>query len=347
MNRPRHRPLSIGPLRAFEAVARLSSFRAAGEELHLSQPAISRQIRSLEDELGAALFIRGTRHVELTGAGTTLLRVLLPLLQRLDGAVRQIRQARGRRHVSVTTFASFASQWLLPRLPAFQRDHPDIDIRISASDHMADPDDPELDLALRYGLPSHLPADPEAAAPLFGEHMTPVASPSLGVAPQPADLARHTLLEDDDPRPSAQYLSWAHWLALQGLPRLEPRGWLYLNYSYQKVQAALAGQGVALARLSLAIEPLARGELVEPFGPAGRVASPYAYWLVRWPGRRQRPEVADFEAWVLAEAARTREALAGVGAVDTLAAGEGPAERSRRTRDEGLRRSAAAPAAPE
>ena len=314
MNRLRHRPLSIGPLRAFEAVARLSSFRAAGDELHLTQPAISRQIRSLEDELGAALFIRGTRHVELTGAGTALLRALLPLLERLDGAVRQIRQSRGRRHVSVTTFASFASMWLLPRLPAFQQAHPDIDIRISASDHMADADDPELDLALRYCRPETLPPQPGAAELLFGERMTPVASPGLGVPPRPAELARHTLLEDDDPRPSAEYLSWTHWLGLHGLDKLEPRGWMYLNYAYQKIQAALAGQGVAVARLSMVIDSLARGELVEPFGPAGRVDSPFAYWLVRWPGRAQRPEVTAFEAWVLAEAARTRAAMEAVDA---------------------------------
>jgi LysR family transcriptional regulator, glycine cleavage system transcriptional activator len=130
MNRPAHRPLAVGPLRAFEAVARRSSFSAAADELHLTQPAISRQIKGLEDELGAPLFLRGTRSVELTSAGTQLLRGVLPLLNRLDSTVRQIRSARGRRHVSITTFASFASLWLLPRLASFEREHPDIDIRI-------------------------------------------------------------------------------------------------------------------------------------------------------------------------------------------------------------------------
>ena len=100
MSAPRHRPLGIGPLRAFEAVGRLLSFRGAAEELHLTQSAISRQIRSLEDELGAPLFLRGTRHVELTAAGTALMQVTVPLVERLDSTVRQLRTARSRRTVT-------------------------------------------------------------------------------------------------------------------------------------------------------------------------------------------------------------------------------------------------------
>lgn len=303
------RPLAIGPLRAFEAVARLASFRAAGEELHLTQPAVSRQIKSLEEEIGATLFHRGTRHVELTAAGTLLQRELVPLLQRLDGTVRQLRLQQRRQPVAVTTFASLASLWLLPRLARFQAEHPQADIRISAGDAMADLDDPELDLALRYCLPADAPP---GSTLLFGEVLTPVASPALLAREplaRPADLRRHTLLEEDDPRPSARYLSWQHWLERHAPAGTAPRGWLYLNFTYQQVQAALAGQGVALGRLALMGECLARGELAEPFGPAARVVSPFAYWLVRWPSRRERPALAAFEAWLLDEAARTREAL--------------------------------------
>lgn len=300
------RPLSLGALRAFEAVARRLSFRAAAEELYLTQPAVSRQIRALEDELGASLFARGTRHVELTSAGAALLRAVAPWLGQLDATVRQIRSAGHRARVSVTTFASFASLWLLPRLPEFQRTHPEIDIRISASDRFADADDPEIDLALRY---CHARDAPPGAVPLFGEQVAPAAGPALLEAQPlagPAQLAAHTLLEEDDPRPSAQYLGWRHWLQQMGLDALEPRRWIYLNYTHQQIQAALAGQGVALARLALVGDLLARGELVEPFGPAGRIASPFGYWLVRWPQRAPRPEVAAFEAWLLAQAAQTR-----------------------------------------
>lgn len=310
MNAPRQRPLAVGPLRAFEAVARLLSFRAAADELFLTQPAISRQIRGLEEELGAPLFLRGTRHVELTGAGTQLLRSVAPLLAQLDGSVRQIRNAQRRQPVAVTTFASLASLWLLPRLQSFQNEHPESDIRISATDTLADLDDPEIDLAIRYCHPQDAPP---GSVELFGEVLTPVASPAL-LQRQPlrsaAALAEHTLLEEDDNRASTAYLSWRHWLRVNQQPKLEPRGWLYLNFTYQQIQAAIAGTGLALGRLPLVWETLARGELVEPFGAAGRVISPYGYWLVKFPSRRERPALAAFETWLLEQARLTREALA-------------------------------------
>lgn len=311
------RPLALDSLRAFEAVARRLSFSAAADELFLTQSAISRQIKGLEQELGATLFNRGTRRVELTAAGEALRQAVMPSLERIDRTVRQIRVAQGRRHVNLSTFASFATLWLLPRLPTFQQRHPDIDIRISASDKMTELDDPEVDLVLRYGF-DDVASTPEAER-LFGERLTPVASPWLlaqarsGQAPplaRAADLAGHALLEEDDHRPSAVYLSWRRWLREAGQPLLEPRRWIYLNYTHQQVQGALAGQGIALARMALVHDALARGELVEPFGPAGRVDSPAAYWLLPLPGARLRPELQAFIAWIRDEAALTRTALA-------------------------------------
>lgn len=310
------RQLSLTNLRAFEAVARLASFSAAADALFVTQSAISRQIKGLEDELGAPLFVRGTRHVELAPAGQALLRVVEPWLARLDGTVQQIRRTRSRRRVSVTTFASFGSLWLLPRIEAFQREHPDIDIRVSAHDALHDLDDPELDLALRYHVATQVDAD---AQHLFDETLTPVVSRGLwesirdGRAPPlstPADLAKHTLAEEDDNRPSTEFLSWQHWFNHQGVPQLQPGRWLYLNYTYQQVQAALAGHGVALARVPLVIEALQRGDLVEPFGAAGRVRSPYAYWLMRGTEGKGRPEVDRFADWMLQQAAATRDAAA-------------------------------------
>ncbi len=319
MNTLRRSPLSVGPVRALEAVARHLNFRAAAEELHLTQSAVSRQIKSLEDELGAALFLRGTRHVELTADGASLLRCVAPWLERLDATVRQIRQARGRRVVSVTTFASFATLWLIPRLIDFQKGHPDIDIRVSADDRFVDPDTgdaAEIDVALRYCLPEHAPP---GAVRLFGELLTPVASPWLlersrsgGPALQePADLAQQALMEEDTRLPSSEFISWTHWLRQQGLPGLQPARWLYFNYTHQQVQAALAGQGVALARLPLAVESLERGELVEPFRHlAGtRLATPYAYWLVSAQSAPAPAEVQQFCAWIVEEAALTRRAI--------------------------------------
>ena len=319
MNPHHRRPLSLSNLRAFEAVARLLSFGAAADELHLTQSAISRQIKSLEDELGAPLFLRGTRHVQIAPDGQTLLRTVEPFLARLDAGVQQIRRTRSRRRVSVTTFASFGSLWLLPRIEAFQREHPDIDIRVSAHDAIEDLDDPELDLALRYCHPGQMAP---GGVHLFGETLTPVVSRGLwddmakGRAPplaSPADLAQHTLAEEDDDRESTEYLSWRHWLEVNGQAGLQPRRWLYLNFTYQQVQAALAGHGVALARVPLVFEALQRGELVEPFGAAGRICSPFSYWMLVAPASRSRSEVAQFSDWVEAEAAATRAAIGEVG----------------------------------
>jgi LysR family glycine cleavage system transcriptional activator len=306
--------LSIGPLRAFEAVARLLSFRAAADELSLTQSAISRQIQSLEEEIGCVLFLRGTRKVELSSDGAVLLPAAVAVLSRLDQTVRQIRRARGRRVVNVSTFASFASLWLIPRMEAFQREHEDIDIRVSAYDRKVDLEDGESDLALRYDDRPSVPADAEL---LFAETLSPCVSPWYLKKPpaplkRPADLAGHALAEEDDPRPSAEYLSWRRWLTEQGAPDLQPRRWLYLNFTYQQVQAALTGQGVALARLPLVHEHLTRGELVEPFGKTGRVGSPFAYWLITGPNAARRPEVQQFADWVREQAAITRDQLAGV-----------------------------------
>ena len=255
------------------------NFGAAAGELHLTQSAVSRQIKSLEDELGAPLFLRGTRHVEITPDGQVLLRAVEPWLQKLDSSVQRIRQTRSRPRVSITTFASFASLWLLPRVEAFQRRHPDIDIRVSAQDALVDLDDSELDLALRFCSREQAGA---GALHLFDETLTPVVSRGLaerirsGGAPplaQPADLARHTLAEEDDDRAGSEDLGWRTWLESQGEGSLQPARWLYLSYTYQQVQAALAGHGVALARLPLVYEALQRGELVEPFGPDRRIGS--------------------------------------------------------------------------
>ena len=315
MNTVRRRPLSVGPIRAFEAVSRHLSFRAAADELSLTQSAISRQIQSLEEDMGATLLLRGTRKVELTSEGAMFLRALAPSLARIDASVQQIRQSQGRRVVNVNTFASFASMWLLPRMEAFQREHTQMDIRVSATDVVVNTTDPEFDLILRYGSRHKVPP---GAQRLFGEVITPVISPWLaeqirnGQAPplsQPEHLSQYTLTEEDDTRPSAEFLSWRHWLAKQGAPDVQPRRWLYLNFTYQQVQSALAGQGVALARLPLVAEQLQSGDLVEPFGPEGRVATPLAYWLITPANSRARKEVDEFCGWVERLAAQTRLAL--------------------------------------
>lgn len=327
---PRTRPIGMGHLRAFDAVARHLNFRAAAEELSLTQSAVSRQIQALEDEVGAALFLRHTRAVELTSAGTLLLRAAGTALERIDASVRQIRQSAGRKSVAITTWASFASMWLIPRLEAFQREHPDIDIRIDATDSAVDLATADVDLALRYAVPQ---AVAPGAVRLFGEQLTPVASPWLLKEHRIArleDLSRVTLIEAGDAHRTRhlEWLTWQRWLdhfapsASGGVrgkakARLSPKRWLYFNYASQIVQAALTGQGVALARLPLVAESLASGDLIEPL-PQMRLDSPLVYWLVVAPRSVVRPEVKAFCDWLLREAERTRLAIGDVPDPDTV-----------------------------
>jgi len=329
----RTRPISMSYLRAFDAVARHLNFRIAAEDLALTQSAVSRQIQALEHEVGAALFLRHTRSVELTAAGSLLLRSASASLERIDSAVRQIRQSTGRQSVSITTWASFASMWLIPRLEAFQREHPDIDIRIDATDAAVDMHNTDVDLALRYATPTH---NTGIAERLFGEQLTLVASPWL-LKNQPvhcvADLMRCTLIEAGDAYRTQhlEWLSWQRWLETYGTPspaqsasnvRMKkgqpqsPARWLYFNYAHQIVQAAVTGQGVALARLPLVAESLANGGLVEVL-PEMRLTSPLAYWLLIAPRSDARAEVRAFCDWLRLQAAQTREAIGDVADPDT------------------------------
>ncbi|HEX7891013.1 MAG TPA: LysR substrate-binding domain-containing protein [Ramlibacter sp.] len=315
----RTRPISAGHLRAFEAVARHLNFRAAAEEMALTQSAVSRQIQSLEEEVGVSLFLRHTRAVELTSAGAQLLMAVSQSLPRIDNAVRQIRQSAGRRAVALTTFASFASMWLIPRLEQFQRDHPDIDIRIDASDARLDLEIADVDLALRYGPMNTMP--PQAVR-LFGEQLTPVASPWLlksnSTPLKPADLAQFALIEAGDAHQThLEWLTWRRWFDEHGLQKLQPKRWLYFNYAYQMVQAALTGQGVVLARLPLVAEHLANGDLIEPL-PRLRMDSPMAYWLIVGPRSAQRAEIKAFCAWLLGQSKVTRQTIGEVPDPDTV-----------------------------
>jgi LysR family transcriptional regulator, glycine cleavage system transcriptional activator len=310
----RTRPIGAGHLRAFEAVARHLNFRAASEEMALTQSAVSRQIQSLEEEVGTSLFNRHTRSVELTAAGIALLSAVSPSLERIDNATRQIRTSVGRKHVALTTFASFASMWLIPRLEAFQRDNPDIDIRIDASDVSVDIETADIDAALRYGPASKMPAH---AIRLFGEQLTPVASPWL-IKSQPkirtaSDFANFALIEAGDAHSThLEWLTWRRWFDQQQLSKLTPKRWLYFSYAYQMVQAALTGQGVVLGRTALIAEHLQRGDLIEVL-PKLRIDSPMAFWLILSPRQRStstaRPEVVAFANWLKGQASDTRKVI--------------------------------------
>ena len=231
--------------------------------------------------------------------------------------MRLIRQTSGRKSVAITTWASFASMWLIPRMEAFQRDNPDIDIRIDATDNVLDLETSDVDLALRYCLPQHAPRN---AQRLFGEQLAVVGSPwllkSSDPIAQPADVARHTLIEAGDAHrlQHLDWLTWERWLEMHGCGNLQPKRWLYLNYAHQIAQAALTGQGLALARMPLVADSLASGDLVEVL-PEYRMDSPLTYWLLVGPRSQQRPEVIAFCAWLQLQAAATRTAIGDRGGV--------------------------------
>jgi DNA-binding transcriptional LysR family regulator len=197
--------------------------------------------------------------------------------------------------------------WLIPRLAEFQNTYPEIDIRIDASDKVIDLNTSDIDIAIRFGLASRMPAN---AKHLFDDKMVAVASPHLlereGAIQTPADLARFTLIEASEPLGThLEWLTWHHWLKANGMPGFQPQRWLHFNYAHQMVQAALSGQGVVLARPPLIAESLANGDLIDVL-PSKHIKSPMAYWLMVGNASSQRDQVRAFCDWVIQEASKTQ-----------------------------------------
>src|SRR5881396_2631496 len=216
---------SLDLLKGFEAAARHLSFTKAGEELHLTQSAVSRQIKDLEGQLGVPLFQRRHRALALTEAGQQFYASAAQVLATMRTATERLRSQSGRRRpLSVTTTNSFAALWLIPRLAGFTRAHPGVDVRITAETRVQDLERDGLDLAIRHG-PASL-AGPNAVR-LFGERVFPVCSPRLLRDParplkQPADLKEHCLLQYDDPDGRHPWLHWKTWLEVAGLTDFRP-----------------------------------------------------------------------------------------------------------------------------
>ena len=301
---PRTQPRlpSLDLLKGFEASARLLSFTKAGEELHLSQSAVSRQIQDLEDQLGVRLFQRRHRALALTEAGQALHAASAQVLATMRAVTDRLRATRGRRTLAVTTTQSFAALWLIPRLSGFTRMHPELDVRISAETRVLDLERDGLDLAIRHGPPSLAGAD---AVRLFGERVFPVCSPKLMRDPKrplraPQDLRHHVLLQYDDPDGRHPWMHWKTWLEIERLADLRPAGSLVFSGYEQIIPAAIAGYGVALGRSPLVREAIAAGELVAPFKRSADPAR--AYYVILSKHSAGRPEVADFVNWLKEEA---------------------------------------------
>lgn len=299
MNTGRLPPLDL--LAAFEAVARLGSVTRAAAERFVTQSAMSRQLKALEDDLGQPLFVRRHRALELTEAGLRLLGVVTPVLAQLREIVGSIRAPDTREALSLTTTPGFAALWLVPRLAGFTLENPGIDVRLDASFEKRELARDGLDLAVRYG-----PVERVTGQMLFSEIVVPVCAPRLlssSTAPlrTTADLKNHTLLQTAPARAGSMPLDWDLWLLSIGAAPVQPAARLTFSQYSEAITAAQAGQGVALGRRPLVDALLKSGRLVVPFDEAKTTRR--GYFMVLRPDAAHRPAVKALSAWLMREAA--------------------------------------------
>jgi LysR family transcriptional regulator, glycine cleavage system transcriptional activator len=287
---------SLNGLRAFEAAARHLSFTNAAAELNVTQTAISHQIRRLEEELGVRLFIRQNRALALTAEAAEYLPGVRAAFNDLRFATDRLLRKDNENVLTVSTLASLAAKWLLPRLPAFQEAHPGIDVRITTSTALVDFKTGDVDAAIRYGR-GHWPG--LRADWLMADELFPVCSPALltGSRPLrcPEDLAHQTLLHT-----SAGYNDdWRLWLTAAGLPaNISKQPGLSFDLILVTVQAAIDGLGVAMGRTSYVEADIAKGRLVVPF----KITLPAdaGFYLVSPEARADSPKLSAYRKWLLA-----------------------------------------------
>jgi len=282
-------PLSA--LRAFEAAARHGSFKLAADELSVTPTAISHQIRALEEYTGTALFERQVRKVVLTEAGARLYPVLRDGFNAFEMALSGLGEERKRRQVTISATNAFTAQWLAPRVAGFRRLHPEIDLQLHASDEMVDFTRGAADIAIRYGRG---PYPGMVSEVLFADRFAPVASPALGRLAL-ADLATVPLIGFQWQKQHALNPTWQKWFAEAGLRWTSPRGQLRFSDEGHAIQAAIAGQGIALVSLVLVAQEIRNGQLAQPFGP---VLAGHTYHLVLSAGHAPSPSVTAAADWL-------------------------------------------------
>jgi LysR family glycine cleavage system transcriptional activator len=290
----RKRIPALSSLRAFEAAARLRSFKQAADELAVTATAISHRIRALETELGCLLFVRKTRAIELTAAGRSLYSAVREGFDTIAAGVDRLRQ-RARPRVSISTTPAFAAKWLVPRLGAFQNSHPQIDLHVHASYEPVDLNLGSIDLAIRYGQGRY---EDLQATLLMQDRFAPVASPALKIT-NPQDLSQRTLIHFDWARSTALDVTWPAWARAAGLPDLDVEAGIRYSDESHAIQAAIAGQGVALLSLVLIQEELKLGLLEARLTP---VLDGHAYYVVRPLRATGSAAASTVETWLLGQA---------------------------------------------
>lgn len=289
---------SLKALRAFETAARHLSMTRAADELAVTQPAVTQQIKALETFLGVCLVYREGQGLALTPAGRAYAERLRGAFAEIRAATADLlRQERQGGAVTVSLLPTLAQRWLIPRLGSFQAAHPEIEVRFSATARVVDLRREDVDLAIRFGGSSWPGCDSRF---LMANDMFPVLSPLLQEerpVATPEDLAAHVWLwVDAEPRGG----DWPAWLAAAGADGLEPRGRIAFESSSQALAAATAGLGVAIGHRPFVIDDLSSGRLVMPLDAV--MSGPQAYYVVTAADRTTPPRVAAFRDWLLAEA---------------------------------------------
>ena len=298
MSLPLVRLSSLDLIRGFVAAGRRMSITLAAQDLCVTQSAVSRQIRALENMLGVRLLTRGHRSIAFTAEGERLYRIADSAVQQLQDAIGAVRVNSVRQPVTITCTIGVAGLWLLPRLSSFQQDHPGVDVRIAASDKVEDLRGEGIDLAIRYCAQE---TASQGAERLFGEVVAPVAHPTLGLDSlnSPRTLEEHFLLEFDGA--NFPWLHWQEWLTSQGWSPVKPRGTLRFNQYDQVIRAAIAGQGIALGRLKLLGPMLSDGRLRVLTAQRSGLTTSYAYWLIKAKSK-PRSDVLTTAHWIKSQA---------------------------------------------
>ena len=290
-------------LRAFEVATRHPTFTAAAQELHVTQSAVSHQLKHLEALWGLQLFERG-KALRLTAAGATLAPIVREFFMSLEATLADLREQKGRVRLSVSTTYSFALKWLLPRLPSLSRQHPELLVSLDTTDKIIHFSDAQADVAIRLGKGNYPGLHAQF---LFGEQVFPVASPELlqrlGTPCSPAELLQFPLLTRD----GAELVpKWEVWFQAVGLVFSPLKESVRFGDTNMTVEAALLGQGVALVRSGHVENEISDGRLVRLFDVP--FPSPLASYFVCPKGLESQPHVVSFRQWLIGEALKVRRA---------------------------------------
>jgi DNA-binding transcriptional LysR family regulator len=291
------RRLSLDLLRGFQVAARHLSFTRAAQELCVTQSAISREIKTLEEQLGQPLFHRVNRALQLTHAGEDLYRATTEALALIDATAARL--AGSDRTLAVTTTTALASTWLVPRLLRFNRLHPGIDVRIAATNDTVDIERENLDIAIRYVLPG---ADIPDGELLVNYETFPVCAPAVARDPSrplrtPADLALHVRLDFETVLYGRRWYDWERWFGAFKLRPVGPVGTMRFSHYDQVIQAAIDGVGIAIGKRPHLMRHLREGTLVAPFG-MDWVAKLGGFYIVVRRDVAARDAVGTFVEWL-------------------------------------------------